>query len=478
MPPADQTMCGDEGRTGLVLTIAACALKMGISQVVKALAEEGFVEENTDTWVEAAAEAVINTGDCWVPDNKVTFYDDDGDDDDDEEEEEEEEEEDQNKENKGVRTRSGKTQTRKPDGVNALLNTPTHPKMPPTANPRAPSEASTRSRLSLSNVRSSSTSNISSNSISTSISTRARARAPSTASTASSINAHTFSRSPNATPMPLPKKRQSAIPSLGLARSQSISVVGSGSVAGGARKSLPVQTQVFPKSQVVPKTPSPPNAMRVPVSVSVAGSPRVPRSTSMSMIASSSGAATAAAATQNQNQNQTPARPRARITSLTPPRPVPSIASPKISFTSPSPRKPLVAGNGSPASKLPGTSTPKGTPPRVGMSNSTSSNTNTTNTTGTGSSVFGGTPSKIKAKATPTKTNTPTKTKTSAKIRATPSKESLPGVPWSQQGLLDEPLALTMGNGVGNGEVAFSVWGETDDMEMLTDVGEGEVDEE
>ncbi|KAG6913432.1 hypothetical protein DXG01_006840, partial [Tephrocybe rancida] len=112
------------------------------------------------------------------------------------------------------------------------------------------------------------------------------------------------------------------------------------------------------------------------------------------------------------------------------------------------------------------------------MSNSTSSNTNTTNTTGTGSSVFGGTPSKIKAKATPTKTNTPTKTKTSAKIRATPSKESLPGVPWSQQGLLDEPLALTMGNGVGNGEVAFSVWGETDDMEMLTDVGEGEVDEE
>ncbi|KAG6913433.1 hypothetical protein DXG01_006841 [Tephrocybe rancida] len=98
-------------------------------------------------------------------------------------------------------------------------------------------------RLSLSNARSYSTSNINSNSISTSTSTRARARAPSTASAASSINAHTFSRSPNATPMHLPKKRQSAIPSLGLARSQSISVVGGSSVAGDARKSLPAQTQ-------------------------------------------------------------------------------------------------------------------------------------------------------------------------------------------------------------------------------------------
>ncbi|KAG6914495.1 hypothetical protein DXG01_016942 [Tephrocybe rancida] len=202
--------------------------------------------------------------------------------------------------------------------------------------------------------------------------------------------------------MPLPKKRQSAIPSLGLSRSQSISVMCSRSVAG-ARNSLPAQAQAFAKSQAVPRTPSLPNAMRVPV-------------------------------------------------------------------------KPLVAGNGSPASKLPGTSTPKGTPPR--MSNSTSGNTNTTNTTGSGSNVFGCTPSKIKAKVTPTKTNTPTKTKTPSKIRATPSKESLPGVSWFQQGLLDELLVLTMGNGVGNGEVAFSAWGETDDMEMLTDVGQGEVDEE
>ncbi|KAG6905447.1 hypothetical protein DXG01_002598 [Tephrocybe rancida] len=138
---------------------------------------------------------------------------------------------------------------------------------------------------------------------------------------------------------------------------------------------------------------------------------------------------------------------------MTPPRLVPSTASPKIGFTSPSPRKPFVAGNGNPTGKLPGTSTPKSSPPR--MSNCTSSDTNTTNTTGTVSSVFGGTPSKIKAKATPTETNTMTKPNTPSKTRATPSRESLPGVPWSQQGLLDEPLALTMGKG----EVAFSAWG-------------------
>ncbi|KAG6913673.1 hypothetical protein DXG01_005225, partial [Tephrocybe rancida] len=294
-------------------------------------------------------------------------------------------------------------------------NTPIHPKMPPTTNPRAPSEVSTRSRLSLSDARSPPLPPL----------TQPRYQhqhqpALSTASTTSSINGHTFSRSPNATPMHLPKKRRA-------------------------------------------KTPSPPNAMRVPVSVSVAGSPCVPRPTLMSMMTSSPGAAAA----QNQNQNQTPARPRARITSLsmTPLRLVPFTASPKISFTSPSPRKPFVAGNGSPASKLPGTSTPKGTPPR--MSNSTSSNTNTMNTTGTGSSVFSGTSSKIKAKPLlPKRTLLPK--------RIPFQKPGKPGVSWSQQGLLDEPLALMMGKG----EVVFSAWGETDDMEMLTDVWEGEVDEE
>ncbi|KAG6905314.1 hypothetical protein DXG01_003467 [Tephrocybe rancida] len=59
--------------------------------------------------------------------------------------------------------------------------------------------------------------------------------------------------------MPLPMKRQSAIPSLGFARSQFIFVVETGSLAG-ARKPLPAQVQVFPESQAVPMTASPPNA--------------------------------------------------------------------------------------------------------------------------------------------------------------------------------------------------------------------------
>ena len=63
---------------------------------------------------------------------------------------------------------------------------------------------------------------------------------------------------------------------------------------------------------------------------------------------------------------------------------------------------------------------------------------------------------------------------------STPSKRSLPGVPWSQQGVLEnaDSLATTNDSGVMK---AFSAWGEeTDDMDMelLTDFNDGEVDEE
>ncbi|KAG6892908.1 hypothetical protein C0992_011980, partial [Termitomyces sp. T32_za158] len=133
---------------------------------------------------------------------------------------------------------------------------------------------------------------------------------------------------------------------------------------------------------------------------------------------------------------QSPAR--ARIASMTPPRRTPSTpsmlttASPTISLTSPSPR-----------AKVRSTSTPQSTPPRM--------NTTTTTSTSNGSV-----------------------------LRSTPSKNSLPGVPWSQQGVLQNSDSLVMTNGSGAFQ-AFSSWGgETDDMDMelLTDVNDGQVDEE
>ncbi|KAG5333218.1 hypothetical protein C0989_006075, partial [Termitomyces sp. Mn162] len=126
---------------------------------------------------------------------------------------------------------------------------------------------------------------------------------------------------------------------------------------------------------------------------------------------------------------------------MTPPRKTSSslkTASPTISFTSPSPR-----------AKLRATTTPQSTPPRMNLTSTSTSN----------GSVFNN----------------------STTLRSTPSKKSsLPGVPWSQQGVLADSDSLAMTNGSGAMQ-AFSSWGgETDDMDMelLTDVNDGEVDEE
>ncbi|GLB40918.1 putative A Receptor for Ubiquitination Targets [Lyophyllum shimeji] len=203
-----------------------------------------------------------------------------------------------------------------------------------------------------------------------------------------------------------------------------------------------------------PSTPSPParaaGAITRPAG-SVAGSLRTARTTSM-----------------YQTTNTTPAKAeapvmRARITSMTPPRrssttPAKSpsnnlsTGSPTINLTSPSPK---------PKVKVQHSTTPQNTPPRMTLGTSTSGGLN-------------GTPSKVSPKR-PTPQSTPSKQSTT------------PDVPWSQQGVLQEntsPLgdstALSMING-SSALQAFSSWGgETDDMtmELLTDVDDGDVDEE
>ncbi|KAG6815934.1 hypothetical protein H0H87_010094 [Tephrocybe sp. NHM501043] len=249
-----------------------------------------------------------------------------------------------------------------------------------------------------------------------------RVRAPSTSSSISSIARR--SRSPNATPMP--RQSLSSIPSL--ARSQP-----------PRRISAPLQQQVFPKASA-PKTPSPPLP---PASASVTGPRSMSMSTSVSQVA-------------------TPPRPRARITS-TPHRPAASaslsVAGHAVSLASPSPRRPPVMT----------------TPSRSVSITSTS-------TTGS-NSVFGPSPAKAKPKATPSRpTPKPTPTK-SIKSSSTLSlskdsdKENAfpgPAVPW-QHGA----LSLTNGAAGGGGD-ALSLWGETDDMDMelFTDVGDADVDEE
>ncbi|KAG6860348.1 hypothetical protein C0995_012417 [Termitomyces sp. Mi166 len=158
---------------------------------------------------------------------------------------------------------------------------------------------------------------------------------------------------------------------------------------------------------------------------SVAGSVRTTRTTSMYVTNADTTPAPGSAV-------QSPVR--ARITSMTPPRKTPLLktGSPAISYTSPSPR----------AKVLP-TTTPQSTPSRMHIMPSTS-------------------------------------TSNSSVLRSTPSKKSLPGVPWSQQGVLESSDSLAMTNGSGAMQ-AFSSWGgETDDMDMelLTDINDGEVDEE
>ncbi|KAG5650231.1 hypothetical protein H0H81_000244, partial [Sphagnurus paluster] len=266
-----------------------------------------------------------------------------------------------------------------------------------------------------------------SNSVSTASSTLGpRSRAPSNAMP---------SRSPNATPMPLPaaKRLGSSIPAV-----------------PNRRTSAPAQT--FPRKDPLsnstsqlrlstPKTPSPPAGR---LAGTVAGTLRIAHSTSA-----------------KQPESPVPVL-RARITSMTPPRtrrssttPAKSPAhmstgSPAINLTSPSPKAKV---------KLVHSTTPQSTPPRM----------------------MSFTPSKA---GTPSKNGSPTK-------QGTPSK-NLPDVPWSNQGTLhDTPNHLTesismmssasMINGTNGAMQAFSAWGgETDDMtmELLTDIDDGDVDEE
>ncbi|KAG6883361.1 hypothetical protein C0993_006584 [Termitomyces sp. T159_Od127] len=246
--------------------------------------------------------------------------------------------------------------------------------------------------------------------------------APSEASTRFSRSALTartrsrasLSRSPNATPMPQPASAARRL-----------------SMIPSRRPSAPQPVPV-PKAQA--PAPAPPSRPRA--APSAAGSVRTTRTASMYVTQTTPAPGSALPV-------QSPAR--ARITSMTPPRRTPSTpsmsmlktASPTISLTSPSPR-----------ARVKSTTTPQSTPPRM--------NIMTTTSTSNGS-VY----------------NTST-------LRSTPSKNSLPGVPWSPQGVLQNSDSLAMTNGSGVIQT-FSSWGgETDDMDMelLTDVNDGEVDEE
>ncbi|KAG6824842.1 hypothetical protein H0H92_005643, partial [Tricholoma furcatifolium] len=292
----------------------------------------------------------------------------------------------------------------------------------------APSEASTRISRSIPR----------SNSISTA-SIAARSRAPSNAA---------VSRSPNATPMP---RTANAVKRTSLAASSSS--IPTSTTGTRPRTSI----QAFPSAQ---KTPSPPirSVPRASISGSVAGSHRLARTTSMH----STPAQIAAPVSS-------PARPR--ITSMTPPRKTPAtppqnllkVASPAINLTSPSPK-----------AKARLSTTPQNTPPRMTNSNTstTSSNVYQSNgaATGTPSRRIGSTPSKM---------------------LSSPSKQSLsqsPDLPWSQlDGLPNRSMSLSLASDTAslalNGSVvqALSTWGgETDDMDMelLTDINDGQIDEE
>ncbi|KAF8066612.1 hypothetical protein FPV67DRAFT_1495695 [Lyophyllum atratum] len=303
--------------------------------------------------------------------------------------------------------------------------------MPPKASSNAPSETSTRFSRTTSR----------SNSLSTASSTvGSRSRAPSNA---------TPSRSPNATPMPLPssaaKRLSSSIPSLASRR------------ISAPPQSFPRQDNSSPNARSNgPSTPSPPGRTagakpRSSVSGSVAGSVRTARSTSMYLSSNTTGAI---------------ARPdvppvRARITSMTPPRrsnttaakspALLSTGSPTINLTSPSPKGKV---------KLQHSTTPQSTPPRMHLGSSPGNGLHST-------------PSKMSNKR--------------PSPQSSPSKQPLPDVPWSQQGvlhenpsLLAESTAMSMMNG-SSAIQAFSSWGgETDDMtmELLTDVDDGDVDED
>ncbi|KAH9476093.1 F-box/WD repeat-containing protein 7 [Psilocybe cubensis] len=271
----------------------------------------------------------------------------------------------------------------------------------------------------------------------------------------------TPSRSPNATPVPVPsvtaKRMASSIPSLGNSK----------------RISAPVPA--FPRldpgnstSQSGGATPRRMNEQSTPSSVT--GSMRMARSTSMYM--TSSPIQSPKTTKLQQEDTFSVSRPRARITSMTPPRRtsanhVPTLstsslskspssssllsASPSINLTSPSPQRPA---------KVSGT--PRATPPKFSLGNSPSKQSSAT------------------PKATPKSTP--------KKVQQTESRDSDVWSSPHHQALLDD--TLTFGNGkvssIGTGTAVATDDGlgnafwDGDDMslEMVTDVNDGDVDEE
>ncbi|PPQ95787.1 hypothetical protein CVT26_015887 [Gymnopilus dilepis] len=309
------------------------------------------------------------------------------------------------------------------------------------------------------------------------------------------LNTPARSRSPNATPVPVPsvsaKRHSTSIPSL----------------AGNRRISMPVQS--FPTVDPERSTPSvgagtpgtrkaTGNLAKSVGSSSVANSMRMARSTSMYV---RSPPAQLAKALQMQQEDDTFSsnRPRTRITSMTPPRrsatnpdatlsPSNSLsnslskspahststtgsllgASPSISLTTPSPQK-----KGRDKLHSINTTTPRtgtGTPPKFSLGNRQEN----------------ATPSKVTPKTTPKKS-----------LQKTPSKADVWPSPPNQlnedyfggPSLVDETLTFSnvgkvLSNGTGTAVATDDGLGNAfwdgDDMslEMVTDVDDGDVDEE
>ncbi|KAF8962105.1 hypothetical protein BDZ97DRAFT_1826407 [Flammula alnicola] len=261
-----------------------------------------------------------------------------------------------------------------------------------------------------------------------------------TVRTSSKLGTPARARSPNATPVPVPsvtaKRLSSSIPSL----------------AGNSRRiSAPVQN--FPRLDPANSTPGPlsPPA-KITAASSIIGSMRTPRSTSLYM--------SSPPARTTEEEESSPIRPRARITSMTPsrrhagpPSTSGSIArtpssksllstSPSISLTTPSPQAKVKV---QPASRS--------TPPKFTLVN--------------------------KEHSTPSNQSSITPKSTPKKLQMTPSKGSSevfspPRDEWGKVQSNGTGTAVATDDGLGN---AF--WdGDDVSLEMVTDVNDGDVDEE
>ncbi|KAF8154498.1 hypothetical protein B0H34DRAFT_799277 [Crassisporium funariophilum] len=353
---------------------------------------------------------------------------------------------------------------------------------------RPPSEST--SRMSLSTRRSSTLgSSMSTSSVSKprTSSNASLASGSTTIRNSNSTKLSTPSRSSNATPVPLPsstaKRLSTSIPSL----------------SGNARRiSAPIQN--FPKMELGNST-STNNQMPPPTrtistklpggSPSVSGSMRMARSTSLYM--TSPPPQLAKAIQLHQDESFSVSRPRTRITSMTPPRqsakPIASTinsltrspssssllsSSPSISLTTPSPQakikpKPL------------DTIVSRGTPPKFALN----SKTNTTEHS-TPSKQSAVTP-KPTPKSTPKKTQkTPSKNSPDAWASSETSLRRFEGPSLLDKGIeLIESHGKVLSNGTGTAVATDdgsgnAFWDGDDDMslEMVTDVNDGDVDEE